>query len=123
MRWPWRPTGIDPFAVFALEKPTYVRNIKIRFSLENRNLSAPLRIFWKTKDRNEFSGAERTAVLLAPAGQNETVTFPIYDQLDHYRIDLEDPASVIRISEIVLRLPPTGAEIAGNAAARKELRR
>ena len=51
------------------------------------------------------------------------MTFPIYDQLDSYRIDLEDPASVIRISEIVLRLPATEAEIAGNAAARMELRR
>jgi hypothetical protein len=96
---------------------------EIRFSLENRNHSAPLRIFWKTKDRNDFSGAERTTVLLAPTGRDETVTFPISDQLDHYRIDLEDPASVIRISEIVLRLPPTGAEVEGVAAARKELRR
>ncbi len=36
--------------------------------------------------------------LLAPTGLNKTVTVPVFDQLDHYRIGLEHPASVVRIS-------------------------
>ena len=45
------------------------------------------------------------------------------DTIDHYRIDLEDPTSSIRISEIVLILPPTASEVEGDRVARKELGR
>ena len=45
-----RPTGTDPYVVFALGSPPTFRTSKCSVR-SNPNPSAPLRIFWKTKDR------------------------------------------------------------------------
>ncbi len=118
-----RGTGVDPYLVFALKRPEHVYGIKLKYVVHHDKKTAPLRVFWKRGDRNEFSAAERNVLVNVETGGENTTTIPVNDTIDHYRIDLEDPTSAIRISEIVLRLPPTGSEVEGDRVVRKELGR
>ena len=80
--------------------------IKLKYVVYHDKKTAPLRVFWKRGDRNEFSAAERNVLVNVETGKENTTTIPVNDTIDRYRIDLEDPTSAIRISEIELLLPP-----------------
>ena len=99
-------TGVDPYLVFALRRPAYVYGIKLKYMVHRDKKTAPLRVSWKRSDRNEFSMAERNVFVNVETGKENTTIIPVNDTIDRYRIDLEDPTSAIRISEIELLLPP-----------------
>jgi hypothetical protein len=101
-----RGAGIDPYAVFALRKPIYVYEFQLKYRIDSDKTNVPLRIFWKRNGRNDFSPTERNVIVNAETGKQNTTTIPVNDTIDRYRIDLEDPTSALRISEIVLLPPP-----------------
>ena len=101
-----RGTGVDPYMVFALNKPAYLYGIKLKYTVHNGKKPAPIRVSWKRSGRNEFSLAERNVLVNVETGKENTTIIPVHDAIDRYRIDLGDPTSAIKISEIELVLPP-----------------
>ncbi len=101
-----RGTGSDPNLVFALIRPMYLYGIRLRTVVQHSKKTASLRVFWKRSARNEFTTAERNILVNVETGKENTTVIPVNDTIDRYRIDLEDPTSAIKISEIQLVLPP-----------------
>ena len=98
-----RGAGPDPYVVLYLTRRTYVAGIRIRFTLTTETGGpAELQAFWMLSGRDEFDARRRnTAVTVGSGPQEQTVTFWIYDTIDHLRLDPAAGASVFRLIDIV----------------------
>jgi hypothetical protein len=108
-----RPTGVDPFVVFSLGKPAFVKDLRFTYSIEHPSPTVPMLVFWKLGDQSEFTHQDRCFSVKLPTGRDRTVIIPILDRIDRYRIDLDASDFALRISEIVLRMPEDPFEVAG----------
>ncbi len=104
--------GDDPYLVFALQKPQSVYAIRLKYSYENTASPALFQMFWRRSDRNDFVEGERNFRLELQTGTGEkTVTIPVNDTVDQFRIDPDVKPCVFKISEIMLLVPATPFEI------------
>ncbi|QDV38452.1 hypothetical protein [Tautonia plasticadhaerens] len=94
--------GEDPHLVFRLDRPAFVGRITLHstFGHPTRGL-VPVTVFWRIRGRDGYSYDERSRSVFAPTGQGHTISVPVFDEIDEFRIDLEDPASSIRLHRIV----------------------
>jgi hypothetical protein len=98
--------GADPYLVFALKEPRFVRAVRLKCSYENTASPAIFHAFWRRRDRNEFVEAERYVTMRVEASSAErTVTLWVNDTIDEIRIDPDVKPCIIRISEAKLLVP------------------
>jgi hypothetical protein len=85
-----RPTGEDPYAVFALGPPRFAYAVRLRYAYPDAavDASAVIELFWRQTGVNDFvAGARTTAVRVPASPAGGTVTVPIRDTIDQLRID------------------------------------
>ena len=99
-----RGSGPDPYIVLALHKRIYVEGIRVRFTLTSEGGNpASLQAFWMLTGRDTFDAQRRNVTVSVASGpQEQTVTFWVYDTVDHLRLDPDVGASVFHPIEIVL---------------------
>ncbi len=107
-----RPSGDDPFAIFSMEKPAFVKSITVRDSIDHPVPEVPMMVFWWSKDRSQAASPERHSRTTVPTGKDRSVTFAIFDRMDSYRLDLEASSFTWKISEIDLQVAGDATEIA-----------
>jgi hypothetical protein len=97
-------SGPDPYIVLTLTKRMYVVGIRIRFTLETEGGGpADFQAYWMLSGRNNFDPVLRNAIIEVSSGpRQQTVTFWIYDTVDHLRLDPDVGASVFRPTDVVL---------------------
>jgi hypothetical protein len=110
-----RSTGDDGFAVFAMEKPAFVKSITVRYSLEHPAPQVPMTVFWLSKERNGVATPERSSTTRVPTGKDRTVTLSIFDRMDGYRLDLKTSSFTWKFSEIALQVPVDATGITSSA--------
>lgn len=98
-----RATGDDPYIVYALPEPVFVRAIRVRFVLTTPDSSAALmRAFWMQSGRNDFSGERmQTWSNVASDPRQQTILVNVDDTLDRFRIDPNESACEFRLLEVV----------------------
>jgi hypothetical protein len=104
----WKGDGQDPYLVFALQQPQFIYAVRIKISYESQT-DAPtvFQMFWRRSDQNEFVEEERNHVLeLKTVSGERTVTVPVNDTIDQFRIDPDTKPCVFKLSEIMLLVPP-----------------
>ena len=114
--------GHDPYLVFALERPTLVYGIRLRFTATNPD-DAPNRFqfFWKS-GAQVFSEHDRSVRYDVPSGREKSVVLWIDSDISHFRIDPNNGPCHIEIHEITLLQEPD-ANRAERLAARAARRR
>jgi hypothetical protein len=101
-----RKSGADPYLVFGLPRTAFVYGIRLTYVVEHLKGSAPIRVSWSRTDRHEVAVAESSLLLNVETAKEQVTTIPVNDSIDRYRIELDSPTSSIRISKIMLILPP-----------------
>jgi hypothetical protein len=101
-----RRTGLDPHLVFKLPRTAFVYGIRLTYVVEDLEREAPIRVCWTRSDRDRVAVAEGSILVNLKAAKVQETTIPVNDSIDRYRIHLDSPTSSIRISKIVLVLPP-----------------
>jgi hypothetical protein len=109
----WRASGDDPFAVFAMDRPAFVKSMTVRYSIDHPVPQVPLAVFWWSKDKNGGATPERSARAMMPTGKDRTVTLAIFDRMDSYRLDLEMTSFAWKVSEIALQVPVDATGLSG----------
>lgn len=96
--------GDDPHLVFRLDRPRFVSRLTLRSTLGHPAEGlVPVTVFWRDRSRHAYSYDERSRSVFVPTGGIRTVSVPVFDAIDEFRVDLEDPASSILLHRIVAR--------------------
>jgi hypothetical protein len=100
-----RGTGPDPYVVYALPEPTYVRGVRLEFSVATADgAPAASEAFWRLSAREPFSPDARVCELDAASGpRSETVW--VYGEIDEVRLDPDARPCELRLTGIVLLVP------------------
>lgn len=101
-----RPTGADPFVVFALGTRRFVYALRLRYAHPNASATdtADLELFWRDAGVESFRPDVRhvrRSVPAAPDGGG-VVTIDVLDTLDELRIDADPRRDTLRIDGIAL---------------------
>ena len=104
----WRATGDDPSLDFDLDRPTFVRGLRITFSHESSDGQSPyFQVQWRACGEQEFTEDRSYAHFELPtSGQTVEVPVWIYETIDQIRICPDKRPCRFSIAEIVLLLPP-----------------
>jgi hypothetical protein len=114
--------GDDSYVVFALDRPTYVHAIKLRFTTTNRD-HEPIRfqMFWKN-GAEEFSESDRNARYAVKPGEETAITLWIGRDISHFRLDPDNAPCHFELHEVTLLQEPEESR-AERIAAREARRR
>ena len=111
-----RPIGPDPYAVFALDRPRRVAEIRLRLTVESTQHRTPLMIYWRHSGRDDFDNARSLSLPEVTGNEHRWVTIPVHDDLDQLRIDLEGPSAAVWITDLAVVDDPIALAPAGTAA-------
>jgi hypothetical protein len=101
----WEATGDDPSLVYSLSEPRFLAAIRISVAYGQRtDRPAVFQVFWKSPG-TDFSEDRSFTTKLIEATEPTTITVPIYDTIDGFRIDPSDKPGIIRLLEITLVVP------------------
>jgi hypothetical protein len=98
--------GEDSSVTFALKEPRFVQAIRLRYAYEVKDERAVLQMFWRRSDQHDFAAEERHALFTQDTEGERTVTIPVHDTLDQFRIHPDKGPFVFHLFEIVLEVPP-----------------
>ena len=111
-----RPIGPDPFAVFALDRPRRVAEIRLRLTVESTQRRTPLMIYWRHSGRDDFDNARSLSLPEVTGNEHRWITIPVHDDLDQLRIDLEGPSAAVWITDLAVVDEPLALAPAGTVA-------
>lgn len=95
-------TGNDPYVIFALDRPTFVYAVRIRFTSTNRkNDPATFHAFWKNGEQN-FVEHERSLRHIVPSGREWSATIWINSEISHLRLDPDARPCDFEIHELTM---------------------
>ncbi|MCE9530126.1 MAG: hypothetical protein K8T89_03160 [Planctomycetes bacterium] len=96
--------GTDPYAIFRLDQPRFVRALRIRFVL-TKGVQAPasMQFFWMCTGVNQFHPNERNVrFAVLPIEREQTRIILIDDTIDQIRLDPDDGPCRIEIRELAV---------------------
>jgi hypothetical protein len=97
--------GDDPYLVFALPEAQLIHAIHIKCAYERTAPPIIFQVFWKESDRQEFEEERSCTRELKEDSGERTITIPVNETIDHFRIDPDVKPCVIRITKIELLVP------------------
>jgi hypothetical protein len=94
--------GPDPSATFALDRPTFVYALRLRFTTTPTPAGpATVQMYWRTGSQ-PFSESERTARFAVAPGKETSATVWINGEVGELRIDPADGACRFELHELTL---------------------
>jgi hypothetical protein len=98
-------SGPKPSMTFALDGPRYVYAIRLRYCYAQLPEPAHFQIFWTRADRNHLIEPEHSAAKALMTGEERTLTIPVRDTIDQFRVDPDARPCAFQIPEITLLVP------------------